>query len=265
MKSIFGLRLAARGLGSRFTTARSRGLAAALGHAAGVSLRPAARQRLPQPHRPGEPGAAARSPAARARSRSAWSACSSLFPRLEERRRQAAGHDVGRRAPDGRDGPRADARAPRSCSSTSRRPASRPPSSTRSSRRSLEVNADGRDDPDGRAERARALSLMSDRGYVLDLGTNRFEGPGPELIADPKVAELYLGGGARTRRRRRAGCRRRRLAQALRTRNGREPEGPGRPLRLRLMALVRLTPSASSGCVAELDRLDGSLASPLNS
>ena len=42
----------------------------------------------------------------------------------------------------------------------------------------------------------RALS-MSDRGYVLDLGKNRFEGPGRELIDDPKVAELYLGGTAR--------------------------------------------------------------------
>ena len=42
----------------------------------------------------------------------------------------------------------------------------------------------------------RALS-MSDRGYVLDLGTNRFEGPGRELLEDPKVAELYLGGGGR--------------------------------------------------------------------
>ncbi len=42
----------------------------------------------------------------------------------------------------------------------------------------------------------RALA-MSDRGYVLDLGKERFEGPGKELIADPKVAELYLGGGSR--------------------------------------------------------------------
>ena len=41
----------------------------------------------------------------------------------------------------------------------------------------------------------RALSL-SHHGYVLDLGQNRFQGPGPELIADPKVADLYLGGGA---------------------------------------------------------------------
>ncbi|HYU61200.1 MAG TPA: ABC transporter ATP-binding protein [Solirubrobacterales bacterium] len=42
----------------------------------------------------------------------------------------------------------------------------------------------------------RALS-MSDRGYVLDLGQNRFEGPGRELLNDPKVVELYLGGTGR--------------------------------------------------------------------
>jgi ABC-type branched-subunit amino acid transport system ATPase component len=42
----------------------------------------------------------------------------------------------------------------------------------------------------------RALS-MSDRGYVLDLGRNRFEGSGREVLDDPKVAELYLGGSAR--------------------------------------------------------------------
>jgi branched-chain amino acid transport system ATP-binding protein len=45
----------------------------------------------------------------------------------------------------------------------------------------------------------RALS-MSDRGYVLDVGTNRFEGAGKELLADEKVAELYLGGGGRLER-----------------------------------------------------------------
>ncbi|MGZ5329686.1 MAG: ABC transporter ATP-binding protein [Solirubrobacterales bacterium] len=43
---------------------------------------------------------------------------------------------------------------------------------------------------------SRALA-MSDRGYVLDLGQNRFEGPGAELLSDPKVADLYLGGTAR--------------------------------------------------------------------
>ena len=46
-------------------------------------------------------------------------------------------------------------------------------------------------------QNARRALGMSNQGYVLDLGTNRFEGPGRELLEDPKVAELYLGGTAR--------------------------------------------------------------------
>jgi ABC-type branched-subunit amino acid transport system ATPase component len=46
-------------------------------------------------------------------------------------------------------------------------------------------------------QNARRALAMSDRGYVLDLGTDRFEGPGQQLLDDPKVAELYLGGTAR--------------------------------------------------------------------
>ena len=46
-------------------------------------------------------------------------------------------------------------------------------------------------------QNARRALAMSDRGYVLDLGTNRFEGKGKDLLDDPKVAELYLGGTAR--------------------------------------------------------------------
>jgi neutral amino acid transport system ATP-binding protein len=46
-------------------------------------------------------------------------------------------------------------------------------------------------------QNARRALRMSTRGYVLDLGKDRFEGPGPELLNDPKVAELYLGGTAR--------------------------------------------------------------------
>jgi ABC-type branched-subunit amino acid transport system ATPase component len=46
-------------------------------------------------------------------------------------------------------------------------------------------------------QNARRALAMSDRGYVLDLGTNRFEGAGKELLDDPKVAELYLGGTTR--------------------------------------------------------------------
>jgi ABC-type branched-subunit amino acid transport system ATPase component len=46
-------------------------------------------------------------------------------------------------------------------------------------------------------QNARRALAMSDRGYVLDLGKERFEGPGGELLENPKVAELYLGGTAR--------------------------------------------------------------------
>jgi ABC-type branched-subunit amino acid transport system ATPase component len=46
-------------------------------------------------------------------------------------------------------------------------------------------------------QNARRALAMSDRGYVLDLGKDRFEGRGQELLDDPKVAELYLGGTAR--------------------------------------------------------------------
>ena len=49
-------------------------------------------------------------------------------------------------------------------------------------------------------QNARRALGMSDRGYVLDLGKERFEGPGRELLHDPKVAELYLGGTGRLER-----------------------------------------------------------------
>ena len=46
---------------------------------------------------------------------------------------------------------------------------------------------------------ARALEI-SDRGYVLELGRNRFEGTGRALLDNPEVRTMYLGGnpGART-------------------------------------------------------------------
>jgi ABC-type branched-subunit amino acid transport system ATPase component len=46
-------------------------------------------------------------------------------------------------------------------------------------------------------QNARRALAMSDRGYVLDLGRNRFQGAGQELIENAEVAELYLGGTAR--------------------------------------------------------------------
>jgi len=46
-------------------------------------------------------------------------------------------------------------------------------------------------------QNARRALAMSHLGYVLDLGRNRFQGPGQELLDDPEVARLYLGGTAR--------------------------------------------------------------------
>jgi neutral amino acid transport system ATP-binding protein len=43
-------------------------------------------------------------------------------------------------------------------------------------------------------QNARKALSMADRGYVLDSGRDRYEGPGPDLLNDPKVAALYLGG-----------------------------------------------------------------------
>jgi neutral amino acid transport system ATP-binding protein len=42
-------------------------------------------------------------------------------------------------------------------------------------------------------QNARKALAMADRGYVLDSGRDRFEGPGQELLDNPKVGELYLG------------------------------------------------------------------------
>ena len=70
-------------------------------------------------------------------------------------------------------------------------------------------------------QNARRALAMSDRGYVLDLGKDRFEGPGQELLDDPKVAELYLGGTARIDQPRRG-------ARVRVSEVGRAPEGPRR-------------------------------------
>ena len=42
---------------------------------------------------------------------------------------------------------------------------------------------------------ARALEI-SDRAYVLELGKNRFEGTGRDLLSNPDVRRMYLGGAA---------------------------------------------------------------------
>jgi ABC-type branched-subunit amino acid transport system ATPase component len=42
-------------------------------------------------------------------------------------------------------------------------------------------------------QNARRALALADRGYVLDMGSNAYEGTGQSLLRDPKVAELYLG------------------------------------------------------------------------
>lgn len=45
-------------------------------------------------------------------------------------------------------------------------------------------------------QNARKILSMSHYAYVLEMGRNRFEGVGQELVDDEKLAELYLGGAA---------------------------------------------------------------------
>jgi ABC-type branched-subunit amino acid transport system ATPase component len=46
-------------------------------------------------------------------------------------------------------------------------------------------------------QNARRSLAMSDYAYVLEIGRNRFEGAGRDLLHDPKVVDLYLGGRGR--------------------------------------------------------------------
>jgi ABC-type branched-subunit amino acid transport system ATPase component len=43
-------------------------------------------------------------------------------------------------------------------------------------------------------QNARKALSVSDRGFVLELGRNRFEGTGAALLHDPDVRQHYLGG-----------------------------------------------------------------------
>jgi ABC-type branched-subunit amino acid transport system ATPase component len=45
-------------------------------------------------------------------------------------------------------------------------------------------------------QNARRALALAHRGYVLETGRNAIEGSGAELLRDPQVAELYLGGAA---------------------------------------------------------------------
>ena len=97
-------------------------------------------------------------------------------------------------------------------------------------------------------QNARRALAMSDRGYVLDLGANRFEGKGKDLIADPKVAELYLGGGTRRSRSR----------QPLRRRSAASPPATRRWSRRWLAGLDRRIAPRSAAAM-RLDNRGGRL------
>ena len=43
-------------------------------------------------------------------------------------------------------------------------------------------------------QNARQALAAADRGYVLATGENRYEDTGPALLANPEVAEMFLGG-----------------------------------------------------------------------
>jgi branched-chain amino acid transport system ATP-binding protein len=43
-------------------------------------------------------------------------------------------------------------------------------------------------------QNARRALALADTGYVLDTGRNAYTGPGPTLLGDSRVVELYLGG-----------------------------------------------------------------------
>jgi ABC-type branched-subunit amino acid transport system ATPase component len=49
-------------------------------------------------------------------------------------------------------------------------------------------------------QNARRALALAHRGYVLETGRNAIEGSGAELLRDPQVAELYLGGAAASSR-----------------------------------------------------------------
>jgi neutral amino acid transport system ATP-binding protein len=115
-----------------------------------------------------------------------------LFPRLAERRRQAAGTMSG--------GERQMVAMARALMPSPRVLLLDEPSAGLAPafvdaifEKVLEVNRTGVTVLMVEQNARRALG-MSDRGYVLDLGRNRFEGAGRELLEDPRVAELYLGG-----------------------------------------------------------------------
>jgi branched-chain amino acid transport system permease protein len=114
-----------------------------------------------------------------------------LFPRLQERRAQAAGHALGRRSADVDDRPRADvAAAPAD--------ARRTEPGTGAAHRARDLRTVGALRAAGVTivlveQNARAALDVADHGYVLEMGRVSLEGPARELARD-----RYLSGATLT-------------------------------------------------------------------
>ena len=85
-------------------------------------------------------------------------------------REAEGGHDVRRRAADAGHRPRADGPAAAAAARRAVDGHRADPRRSASTRRSREINRDGRDDPAGRAERQLRARTSSERGYVLETG-----------------------------------------------------------------------------------------------
>ncbi len=60
----------------------------------------------------------------------------------------------------------------------------------------LEKAVEGKGNPSLQVYRLSKLdaTVIGDRGYVLEIGKNRYEGPGRTLLKEADVRGLYLGG-----------------------------------------------------------------------
>ncbi len=115
-----------------------------------------------------------------------------LFPILGRAPAPAGRHDVGRRAADGGHRPRAD--DPPQAHAAGRAVARAVPAVRLDDLRPADRDEAGGVHADGRGAERGAGAGRVGPGYALELGQNRFEGTGPELLADPEVKRLYLGG-----------------------------------------------------------------------
>ena len=115
-----------------------------------------------------------------------------MFPQAAAASRdQRAGVAVGRRAADGRDGTRADAR-PDGAAARRAIAGLSPMLQDEVFIQCRRINASGVAILMVEQNARRCLQVC-DRGYVLDQGRNAYTGTGRELLADPNVIELYLG------------------------------------------------------------------------